>query len=164
MRAVVLLQEQFRRIGADVQVEQTDFGGFVQRFTDRKYDAVMGSWHADPGPASVRDSWGSSGAVTGGNNTGAYRSAAFDAAVDSGAAARTPDAMRRHFAAAWRIISDDAPAIWLAEPRAAIAVNTRIETTGMRPDAWWAGIARWRIPTDKRIARDVPAGTTGAPR
>jgi hypothetical protein len=68
--------------------------------------------------------------------------------------------MRRHFAAAWRIIADDAPAIWLAEPRRVMAIQKRIITIGMRPDAWWAGIAQWHIPADQRIARDAPSGAT----
>ncbi|MDZ7630873.1 MAG: ABC transporter substrate-binding protein [Gemmatimonadaceae bacterium] len=161
MRAAVLLQEQFRRIGADVQVQSSDIGGFLSKLTARTFDTVLGAWAPDPGPGSVRDTWGSSGAGKGGNNHGAYRSVAFDAQVDSGLAAFAPAEMQAHFAAAWRIIADDAPAIWLAEPKRAMAVHSRIETTGMRPDAWWAGLAQWRIPAARRIARD--AGAAAAP-
>lgn len=157
MRAAVLLQEQFRRIGADVKVESSDMGGFVGRMSSRRFDTVLNQWAPDPAPGGVRDAWGTVGAEKGGNNFGAYRSAAFDAQVDSGLAVFAPEAMRTHFAAAWRIIADDAPAIWLAEPKRAMAVHSRIETSGMRPDAWWAGMAQWRIPADKRIARDVVA-------
>ena len=39
-----------------------------------------------------------------------------------------------------------------------MAVHKRIRITGMRPDAWWAGIAQWSIPADQRIARDAPQG------
>ena len=160
MRAAVLFQEQFRRAGVDVTVNQADMSAFVATMMSRKFDAVLNAWHSDPGPGSVRDTWTSSGAAKGGNNFGAYRSAAFDAQVDSGEAARTPEAMRRHFSAAWRVIADDAPAIWLADIKQSLVVNSRIEMTGMRPDAWWAGMANWSIPAAKRIARDgTPAAT-----
>jgi peptide/nickel transport system substrate-binding protein len=157
MRAAVLLQEQLRRIGADVKVESADIGAFIGRLTARDFDTVLGAWAPDPGPGSVRDTWGSAGAAKGGNNHSAYRSAAFDAQVDSGLASFAPAVMKQHFAAAWQIISDDAPAIWLAEPKRVMAVHSRFETSGMRPDAWWAGLAQWRVPVAKRIARDVPA-------
>ena len=163
MRAAVLFQEQFRRIGADVRIESADMAGFMSRMDSRNFDTILGGWAPDPGPGSVRDAWTSSGAITRGNNLGSYRSPAFDAQVDSGTAAFDPAAMRVHFARAWRIIADDAPAIWLAEPRRAMAVNSRIVTSGMRPDAWWAGVAKWYIPAEKRIARDAPAAS-GASR
>ena len=160
VRAAVLLQEQFRRAGAEVTVDQADFGAFFEKISSRKFDAILNAWHADPGPGSVRDTWTSSGAGKGGNNFGAYRSAAFDAQVDSGEAAPTQEAMRRHFSAAWRVIADDAPAIWLADIKQSLAVSSRITMIGMRPDAWWAGMANWHIPAGKRIARDgTPAAT-----
>ncbi len=159
MRAAVLLQEQFRLIGADVKIEATDFGAWLSRSKARTYDAVVGQWGQDAGPANVRDTWMSAGAAKGGNNASSYRSKAFDVQVDSGLAAFEPSVMRAHFAAAWRIIADDAPAIWLAEPRRVMAVQSRIEVTGIRPDAWWAGIARWQIPAAKRIARDATPPT-----
>ena len=155
VRAAVLLQEQFRRVGVDAKIESSDIGGFVGRMTARRFDVVIGAWSQDGGPANARDAWSSAAAAKGGNNFGAYRSAAFDTQLDSALAARSPAASHAHFAAAWRIIIDDAPAIWLAEPRHVMAINSRFVTTGMRPDAWWAGIAHWSIPSDKRIARDV---------
>lgn len=161
MRAAVLLQEQFRRIGADVKVESTDGPAFFARSRARNFDTFINTWSQDAGPANARDTWSSAGAVKGGNNFGSYRSPVFDAQLDSGLATLDAARMRAHFAAAWRIITDDAPAIWLAEPRRVMAVHSRIEMKGARVDAWWAGLAKWRIPADKRIARDAPAG---APR
>ena len=157
MRAAVLLQEQFRLVGADVKIEATDYGAWLSRSKARKYDTMVGQWGQDAGPGNVRDSWMSAGAVKGGNNYSAYRSKTFDAQIDSGLAAFESGVMKAHFAAAWNIIAEDAPAIWLAEPRRVMAVQSRIEVTGIRPDAWWAGIARWKIPAAQRIARDATA-------
>jgi hypothetical protein len=38
-----------------------------------------------------------------------------------------------------------------------MAVHKRIRTAGIRPGAWWTGLAKWSIPADQRIARDLPA-------
>ena len=155
MRAAVLLQEQFRRVGADVTVESADMGAFMARAASRKYDTWLGIWAPDPGPGAVRDTWTAVGDTPGSNNYQGYRSAAFDAQIDSGEAAFAPAQAKQHFSAAWRIIADDAPAIWIAEPRAVMAIHRRIETSGMRPDAWWAGLAHWKIAPSARIARDA---------
>lgn len=157
MRAAVLLQEQFRRVGVDAKVDAVDFPTFVERAGQRRFDALINQWIPDPGVGSVNDTWTSSGAAAGGNNYGNYRNAAFDAQVDSGQKAFAPAQMRVHFAQAWRIIADDAPAIWLAEPCRVMAVHKRIQTTGIRPGAWWMGLPKWTIPADQRIARDVQA-------
>ncbi len=160
MRTAVLLQEQFRRIGVEARVESTDGPTYFARSHARKFETVINTWGQDAGPANARDTWSSAGAEKGGNNFGSYRSPAFDAQLDSGLATFDAVAMKKHFASAWRIITDDAPAIWIAEPRRVMAVHSRIDVTGTRVDAWWAGIAQWRIPADKRIARDAPAGAT----
>jgi peptide/nickel transport system substrate-binding protein len=159
MRAAVLMQEQFRRVGADVKVDATDGPTYFARSHARKFDAALNTWAQDAGPANARDTWSSAGAAEGGNNLGSYRSPAFDAQLDSALSTFDTVSMRTHFASAWRIITDDAPAIWIAEPRQVMAVNSRIEMRGARADAWWAGIAQWRIPANKRIARDAPTGT-----
>ena len=160
MRAAVLLQEQFRRVGVDARVEAVNYPGFVERSGKRRFDTLINQWTPDPGPSSVNDTWTSASAAPGGNNYGNYRNTAFDAQVDSGLAAFDATRMRGHFAQAWRIIADDAPAIWLAEPRRVMAVHKRIQTVGVRPGAWWAGIAKWSIPADQRIARDLPVSGT----
>lgn len=160
MRMAVLLQEQFRRIGADVTLESMDVAAFSARMDARRFDAMLLAWAQDGGPANARDAWSTASAAKGMHNYGAYRSPTFDAHIDSALAVMDPAAARGHFGAAWKIISADAPAIWLAEPRKVMAVHSRFVMTGARPDAWWAGIPRWYIPAAKRIARDVPAGAT----
>ena len=153
----MLFQEQFRRVGADVKVESSDNSAFGARMSKRNFDATIGAWAQDAGPANARDAWTTAAAAKGLNNFGAYRSAAFDAELDSALTVQSATESHAHFAHAWKIITDDAPAIWLAEPRLAMAINSRFVTTGMRVDSWWAGIPKWYIPADKRIARDAPA-------
>jgi len=153
-----VIQEQLRSVGVNVNIEKLDVAAFVDKETRRDFDAVFGGWHVEPSPGGIRQTWGSAGArAAGGSNYGSYENAAFDASVDSALASGTLAARRAHFTAAYQTIIDDAPAIWMAEPKRVMAVHRRIMTKGMRPDAWWANLADWTIPADRRIARDLAA-------
>ena len=148
-----VIQDQLKQVGVKVNIEPLDLPRFVQAQTSHNFDAVLGGWHVEPSPGGIRQTWGSGG-IDGGSNYGSYRNAAFDAHVDSALSATTLDGRRAHFTSAYQLIIDDAPAVWLAEPKRIMAVHKRIQTVGMRPDAWWAHIPDWSIPADKRIARD----------
>jgi peptide/nickel transport system substrate-binding protein len=151
----VLIQEQMRQMGVKVNIEQLDFAAFVDRETRRDFDAVLGGWHVEASPGGIRQTWGSAGSrAKNGTNYGSYTNPAFDAEVDSALAASTLASRRAHFTAAYQIIIDDAPAIWLAEPKRIMAIHKRVNTVGLRPDAWWANLADWTIPREKQIARD----------
>jgi peptide/nickel transport system substrate-binding protein len=150
----VLIQEQLRRVGVKANIDVLDGPAFVERQNRRAFDASMGGWHVDPSPGGIRQTWMSSGASGSGSNYGSYRNARFDAEADSALSSNTLAERRAHFSNAYRIIIDDAPAIWLAEPKRVMAVHKRIRTVGVRPDAWWANIAEWSIPAGERIARD----------
>ena len=154
----VTIQEQLKQIGAKVNIDPLDFAPFIERETKRDFDAVLGGWQVEPSPGGIRQTWGTAGSrAKSGTNYGSYENANFDARVDSALASGSLEARRAHFTTAYQTIIDDAPAIWLAEPRIVIAIHKRLNTTVMRPDAWWANIADWSIPPDKRIARDRPA-------
>jgi peptide/nickel transport system substrate-binding protein len=148
------IQEQLRQAGVKVNIEPLDFAAFVNKENTRSFDAVFGGWHVEPSPGGIRQTWGSAGAAKGGTNYGAYTNSSFDAQVDSALASATLADRRSHFTKAYQIIIDDAPAVWMAEPKRVTAVHKRIQTTGMRADAWWAHIADWSIPAAQRIARD----------
>jgi peptide/nickel transport system substrate-binding protein len=160
VRFAVLIQGQLRRIGVDAQIEQMEFNSFNHRVDSRDFDAVIWDWRLGATPNSVRGLWGTASARnTGGSNFGSYQNAHFDSYVDSAIAARTPAAARMYFRAAYQIIIDDAPAIWLAEPKTVIGLHRRIRTGPMRADAWWFDLGSWTIPKSAQIDRDrIPAG------
>jgi peptide/nickel transport system substrate-binding protein len=148
-RLAVLLQEQWRRIGAAVRIESIDINTFGARMEDRKFDALLNAWHIDPTPSSVREEWASSEIRKGGYNATSYRSPAFDAVVDS--AVKEPNAARsaQLYARAYRILTEDAPAMWIYELRNVHGVSKRIRTTGIRADAWWSNLADWSVNAAK---------------
>jgi peptide/nickel transport system substrate-binding protein len=153
MAYAVLLQDQFRRVGADVSLETLDFPTFVTRTRDGDYEAALQGWGTDPGPGAFRGRWGSPTAA-GSDNLEAYANPAMDALVDSALAsydpARTKSLMRR----AYEMIIADAPAIWLYDIVPVAAAHERVRTTPFRADKWWVHLADWHIPEAQRIDRD----------
>lgn len=154
-RQAVLIQEQLRRVGVQVDVRSLEINAFMRQQATRDFDAAMEYWLLDPNPSAVRESWGSVAAATAGSaNYGGYASATFDALLDSASRAPTLATARPLFARALQTIVSDAPAIWLAEPQNVAGAQRRVHVATLRPDAWWAHLADWWIPADERIARD----------
>ena len=165
VRLAVLIQEQLRQAGVKVDVDQLDFPVLIDRQRRRAFDMWIGGWQTQASPGSVRQTWGTQGSrARNGLNYGSYESPVFDAYIDSALAA--PDIPRRRalFTRAYETIVHDAPAIWLAEPIPTVGYHSRLQLAPMRPDAWWAHLADWWIPADKRIPRDniTPAAPSSA--
>jgi peptide/nickel transport system substrate-binding protein len=151
----VLLQEQLRRAGAAVRIEQLEQGAFTERARSGRFDAVFGAWHMEAGPAGIRQTWGTGGARSAnGLNFGSYESRVFDAHADSALAANDLSTARSHYRRAIETAIADAPAIWLYEPRATVGLHSRIQPTALRADAWWARLADWSIEPTERLPRD----------
>jgi peptide/nickel transport system substrate-binding protein len=144
-KLAVLLQEQWRRAGAEVRIESLEANTFGGRMEDRKFDAALNAWHIDPTPSSVREEWASSEIKKGGYNETSYRSPAFDAVIDSAVKEPNPSKSVVLYRRAYRILTDDAPAMWIYELRNVHGVSPRIRTVGVRPDAWWAHLADWSV-------------------
>jgi peptide/nickel transport system substrate-binding protein len=151
IRLAVLLQEQLRQAGAKVDVEQLDFPVIVEKERKRAFDAAIGQWNPQPSPGSVRGSWGTAGSrASSGNNYGSYENPVFDAYVDSALSSFDPAEGKSYFTKAYETIIQDAPAIWLAEPRPAVGYNARVHPGPMRSDAWWAHIADWSVSASQK--------------
>jgi peptide/nickel transport system substrate-binding protein len=163
-RMAVLIQEQLHQVGVKVDVQPLDFPVLVELERKRNFDAVLGGWHTQPSPGSVRGSWGTSGSrAASGNNYGSYENPIFDAYVDSALASFDAAVRKSYFTKAYETIIQDAPAIWLSEPVSTVGYHSRLQLAPLRPDAWWAHIGDWWIPADKRIPRDNAPQQTAAP-
>jgi peptide/nickel transport system substrate-binding protein len=150
MRMATLLQEQFRRIGVAFEPDQMEIGAFNAKFAGHEFDAALASWHLGTSPASIRILWTSNAP----QNMGSYRNPQFDMYVDS--AVTTVDAGKAaaFYNRAYQVAIDDAPALWLYEPKLVIGIHKRIRTTAYRPDAWWWSLSDWIIPASVQIDRD----------
>jgi peptide/nickel transport system substrate-binding protein len=165
VRMAVLIQEQLRQLGVKVDVEQLDYRALLDKIRRRTFDVFMSGVQTQPSPGAVRQSWGTAGSrARDGSNYGSYENPVFDAYIDSALASSDLPVRRALFTKAYRVIIEDAPAIWLAEPIPTLGYHSRLQIVRMRPDAWWANIGEWSIPADKRIPRDnLPAAAPLSP-
>ena len=154
MRLAVLLQAQLRSMGIRVDIEQMDNSAFIARQQARSFDAALGGWHLGASPDGTRQAWTSAGTGREGVNYGSYENPIFDAQLDSALLSDAQHAKER-FTLAYGTINQDAPAVWLYEPRTAIGLHRRIRTGWTRPDAWWADLGDWHIPPAERLPRDL---------
>jgi peptide/nickel transport system substrate-binding protein len=153
LRIGVLIQEQLRRMGIRAHLEQLESATHTDREVRGAFDASLDAWVMGSSPNGIRGAWTGSGVGENGVNYGWYINPRFDALLDTALSAGFGNA-RERFTAAYVVINDDAPAVWLYEPRKIIGIHKRIRTSGMRPDAWWADLAEWSIPPSERILRD----------
>ena len=150
----VLLQEAFKKVGANAKVEMTDFAGFVARNQDRTFDAILETFNPDPTVSGFRQSWTSAALGKDGANYTSYVNPAVDALLDSATYTFDPARTRSYARRAFEIIIEDAPGIWLYEPPTVAGIHKRIHTTTMRADGYWSGMADWWIPASERLPRD----------
>jgi len=153
MKMGALIQEQLRRIGVRVDLQPLESSTEIDRESRGLFDAALGAWQMPSSPDAIRAAWTTGGIGKNGTNFGSYTNPEFDALLDSALWA-PPDSERAVFSRAYRVINEDAPAIWLYEPRRIIGINRRVRTGQMRPDAWWFDLADWYIPRGERISRD----------
>jgi peptide/nickel transport system substrate-binding protein len=159
-RAAVLMQEQLRAAGVEMTIERLDFQAFLARQNAGRFDAVLAGTRTTPSPRGIRGSWASDAVPGGGTqNAWGYRSAAFDAAVESGLQEMDPVKSKADFRRAYQQVVDDAAAIWLYEIRNGSAVHRRFVLPAWRPDAWWITLGDWSVDPAQRLPRDATPAT-----
>ena len=148
-----LIQEEFRRIGVEVQIDEVEFSVFTQRAQAGQFDALLQTWNTDPTPSSgITQTWTRGG--IGQSNYLRYASAQFDGLVEQASTTFDRTEAQRSWRAAMELINQDAPAIFLFAVQNVAAIHHRVENVTIRPDSWWALVRTWRIPPDRRIDRD----------
>jgi peptide/nickel transport system substrate-binding protein len=150
----VLLQDAFRKVGASMKIDESDYPSYAAKQGSRTFDASMASYGTDPSVSGFKQSWGSAGITKGGFNFPAYSNPVVDALLDSAIATFDPARTRTYSRRAFETIMEDAPGIWLYEPVTMAGIDKRIHTTPMRADGWWLGLSDWWIPASQRTARD----------
>ncbi len=160
VRYSVLLEAQWRAIGAAVAIETVDGKTFNERLGAGTFDAYLGGVTVTPSAAGVRQLWSTASfAQHNGFNPGGWSNPAFDAGVDRALGASDEPTARTALSAAYRALVADAPATFLYEARGAAGINTRVVTGPIRPDAWWATLEQWSIAPGRSLPRDIAAPT-----
>ena len=149
----VLVQDQLARIGVRVTIDPVELRTLVTRLQKGDFDAALWAWKTDASMSDLRQMW-TTPAERLGTNWGSYENPVFDAAVDSALTSNDPARMHAYFHRAYTTITDDAPAVWLYQPRQVAGIQRRIHTAYLRADSWWAHLADWYVPASERIPRD----------
>ena len=157
-QCAVLIQEELKKVGARVEIQTLENNAFMRQEGAHDFDAAMHSWNLDASLQAAKQIWSTEAATANtGTNYGSYMSPVFDAQIDSALAAPTLEKAKPLFARAYQTILNEAPAIWLYDPKGVIGVHKRVHTMTLRSDAWWIHLADWFIPASERIGRDRPA-------
>lgn len=154
MTYAVLIQEQLRHVGVQVDIDQLQGAAAVDRQAKRDFDAMLMAQSTDPSPSGYKQQWASDAAPPAGQNWVSYHNPTYDALLDSALSTPDVDRVRAYMRRAFQIQLDDAPAIWLYEGATVAAIQRRIRTQPMRADGWWAHLADWSIPPNERLPRD----------
>lgn len=150
----VLLQDAFRRVGADAKIDEVDFPAYMQKLTTHAFDAEMASFNTDPSVSGFKQIWSTSGIGKDGQNHYSYSNPTVDALLDSATTSFDPARTRAYARRAFEAIMEDAPAIWLYEVPQIGGIHKRIRTAKMRADAYFSGMGEWWIPASMRSPRD----------
>lgn len=152
-RYAELVQEQLKLVGAQIELSKVPFPTFLARHDAGDFDALLTAENVDPSVNAAKQLWTTSGIKAGTDYLG-YATPRVDALLDSAALAMNPAAAKAYARRAYQLIADDVPAIWLYSLATTAAANRRIDVQPFRADGWWAHLADWSIPADKRIDRD----------
>lgn len=135
------MQEQYRRLGIQLEVRALDPPVWGEQRNRGKFDLDFSSLSQDPSPSGMLQSWGC--ASVGANNVGSYCDPVFDSLVTAALADRehADDLWRR----ALRRIETDAPAIFMYAPVFVAAVDRRFDRAPLTPYSPWQSIWRWRL-------------------
>lgn len=154
-RMAELLQQQLASAGVKVNVDVVEFNVMASRMEAGNFDAAIHQWAlSDGSPAGLQATWGAEDGQPAVQNFGGYVSEAFNAQIDSGLTAFDESTRQAHFSRAFQTILDDAPAVWIYEPRQPFGIHARFEHPPIRAAAWWLDLPRWSVPADRRIERD----------
>jgi peptide/nickel transport system substrate-binding protein len=140
-----ILQEQWRSLGVELRIDPAEPAALGARMERRDFTMALATIHTSATPAGLRQSWGEAGTGPKGRNVGRYRSATFEAHVDSAFTARSAAEARDQFAKAYRVLLADAPAVFLYQSKTVVALNRRVHTTSVRGDAWWFDLSAWGL-------------------
>ncbi len=149
-----LLQDAFRRVGAAVTLDLSDFATYSSRQATHTFDTEIDNFATDPGVSGFKQNWSTAGMGKDGANYGSYSNPVVDAMLDSAIAAFDPARTRAYARHAFETMIEDAPAIWLYEPPTVMGLSKRVHTTTLRADGYWSDLADWWIPASERNARD----------
>jgi len=145
-QAAVMLQEAWRRVGAEVSVTAVDFPVFEERIRHGKFDTYIGAYLDEPSPRGIADQFGRAGWDQ--LNYGRYANPAFDSLLAQAGRERSVTGGRRLYQEALDTLNADAPALFLYAPSNVAAIRHTLAGVRLNPYSWLADLPEWELTVD----------------
>jgi peptide/nickel transport system substrate-binding protein len=135
----LLIQEQLRRIGVAVEIQQLEFPVYIERRSAGDFDVDFSAANQDPSPSGLTQSW----TCTGGNNVSGYCNRGVDSLMQLAVRGQgDPGAV---WVQALKQIEQDAAATFLYAPAFMYAVNRRFRSVTISPQSSWLTLRKWSV-------------------
>jgi peptide/nickel transport system substrate-binding protein len=135
----LMVQEQLRRIGIQVEIQQLELPVWQERRTSGDFDVDFSGVVQDASPSGLTQSW----TCTGGNNVGGYCDREVDSLMSEAILGRGDPA------ATWvetlRRIEEGVPAVFMYAPIFVYAVNRRFRAVTIKPHSGWITVRKWSV-------------------
>jgi peptide/nickel transport system substrate-binding protein len=143
----LLIQEQLRRIGVQIELQQLEFPVYIERRSAGEFDVDFSAANQDPSPSGLTQSW----TCTGGSNVAGYCDRGVDSLMDQAIRGRGDPGER--WVEALKQIEKDAPATFLYAPAFMYAVNRRLRSVTISPQSAWFTLRKWSVSPSPVAAR-----------
>ncbi len=134
-----LIQEQLRRIGVQIEIQQLEFPIYLERRLAGDFDVDFSAINQDPSPSGLTQSW----TCTGGNNVAGYCNRGVDSLMEQAVRGRgDPGEL---WIEALKQIEEDGAATFLYAPAFMYAVNRRFRGVTISPQSSWLTLRKWSV-------------------
>jgi peptide/nickel transport system substrate-binding protein len=141
--AALMVQQAWRRVGADVSVTSVEFAVFQERIRRGQFDAYIGAYLDEPSPRGLADQWTRHGWEV--LNFGRYANPVFDSLFHKAGHTHDLAAGRQLYREALDTLNADAPALFLYAPDNVAAIAERLQGVEIDPYSWLSGLPQWRV-------------------
>jgi peptide/nickel transport system substrate-binding protein len=135
----LLIQEQLRRIGVQIEIQQLEFPVYIERRSAGDFDVDFSASNQDPSPSGLTQSW----TCTGGNNVAGYCNRGVDSLMQQAVRGRGDPG--ETWVEALKQIEEDAAATFLYAPAFMYAVNRRFRSVTISPQSSWLTLRKWSV-------------------
>jgi peptide/nickel transport system substrate-binding protein len=135
----LLAQEQLRRIGIQLDLQQLEFPLWIERRSQGRFDIDFGATSQDPSPSGLTQGW----SCGGGTNVAKYCNPRTDSLLELATLGRGGKDPAQAWLAVLRQIEADAPATFLYAPFYVYGVKRRFRNVAISPTSSWEQLRLW---------------------
>jgi ABC-type transport system substrate-binding protein len=133
------VQEQLRRLGIQIDIQQLEFPIWQERRTAGDFDIDFSGVNQDASPSGLTQGW----TCTGGTNVAGYCDRRVDSLMSEAIVGRSDPG--ETWVEVLRQIEEDVPATFLYAPTFFFAVNRRYRGVTISPQSPWITLRKWSV-------------------